>query len=343
MKTKLMLLAVLATMFAGCQKEESELRGPDGREPASGVRVVIDGEKALRTETTRAGGTKVYFEGGYATGAGLYDGAEKPIVSAHPDEGYEVDYFYGGPQNQPKKYDYNKSDSASFEVDLRKGDHLFHCGFKKYEGPKLKLRAVPEEGGVLEIVGKVPTTGEYRVVATPNEGYGFGGAWRIASGDAGIMLNMKKEVHVKLNTSTSVLEALFSPIKDEPVGPSKEGTINVTVRVEGAGAEEVSFYLELKGDSDQPTYYERIDRGTHFYDEYTFSNVPTMATRLELENVHATHSTPDIYSVSNVTVKNSGGALTQNWIPGFAQNGVLLFESASDVVITISIERRIIP
>lgn len=343
MKTKLMLLAVLVTMFAGCQKEESELRGPDGREPASGVRVVIDGEKALRTETTRAGGTKVYFEGGYATGAGLYDGKEKPIVAAHPDEGYEVDYFYGGPQNEPKRYDYAKSDSASFEVRLGGQDHLFHCGFKKYEGPRLKLRAVPEEGGVLEILRKQPKTGYYIVRATPNEGYTFGGGWFITSGDAEITQNMIKDVIVKMNTSTSVLEALFSPIKDEPVGPSKEGTINVTVRVEGAGAGGVGFYLELKGDSDQPTYYERVDRGVGFYDEYTFSNVPVMATRLELENVHVTHSTPDIYSVSNVTVKNSGGTLTQNWIPGFAQNGVLLFESASDVVITISIERRIMP
>lgn len=338
-----MLLAVLATMFAGCQKEESELRGPDGREPASGVRVVIDGEKALRTETTRAGGTKVYFEGGYATGAGLYDSVERPIVEAHPDDGYEVDYFYGGPQNEPKRYDYAKSDSASFGVDLSRGDHLFHCGFKKYEGPRLKLRAVPEEGGVLEIIGKQPQTGYYIVRATPNEGYTFGGGWFITSGDAEITQNMIKDVIVKMNTSTSVLEALFSPIKDEPVGPSKEGTINVTVRVEGSGAGGVGFYLELMGDSDQPTYYERVDRGVHFHDEYTFSNVPVMATRLELENVHVTHSTPDIYSVSNVTVKNSGGTLTQNWIPGFTKKGVLLFESASDVVITISIERRIMP
>ena len=92
MKTKwLMMLAVLATMFTGCQKEENGFQSTDGREPASGVRVMIDGEKALRTETTRAGGTKVYFEGGYATGAGLYNTVDKPIVEAHPDEGYEVD------------------------------------------------------------------------------------------------------------------------------------------------------------------------------------------------------------------------------------------------------------
>ncbi|WP_106485171.1 hypothetical protein [Bacteroides sp. Marseille-P3684] len=341
MKTKLMLLVVLATIFAGCQKEESELRGPDGRESASGVRVVIDGEKALRTETTRAGGTKVYFEGGYATGAGLYDTKNTPIVEAHPDEGYEVDYFYGGPQNEPKRYDYAKSDSASFGVDLSRGDHLFHCGFKKYEGPKLKLRAVPEEGGVLEIVGKIPTTGEYKVVATPNEGYGFGGAWRIASGDAGITLNMKREVHVKMNTSTSVLEALFGRNSSE-TGPSKPGTINVTVLVTGANDSNVSFSLELKDNTGKTPYRDRVARGSNFYNDYTFSNAPRSGN-LYLSEFRTIHYTPDIYTVKDVTVTNCGGTLTYKWAPGFNHDGILLFESETDVFITIDIDRKIMP
>ena len=341
-----MLLAVLATMFAGCQKEESELRGPDGREPASGVRVVIDGEKALRTETTRAGGTKVYFEGGYATGAGLYDSVERPIVEAHPAEGYEVDYFYGGPQNEPKRYDYAKSDSASFGVDLSRGDHLFHCGFKKYEGPRLKLRAVPEEGGVLEIIGKQPQTGYYIVRATPNEGYTFGGGWFITSGDAEIAQYKIIDVIVKMNTSASVLEALFGPAKDDTVSPPKDERINVTVRVEGASASEIYFDMELMDNTDQPTYHERVDRGTHFYDEYTFSNVPAGKCHLLLSRIHTVHYTPDIYSISNVTAVTAkySNSLNKQWTPSLSgDSGNLWFESTSDAIITITFNRKIMP
>ena len=157
---------------------------------------------------------------------------------------------------------------------------------------------------------------------------------------------MKKEVHVKLNTSTSVLEALFSPIKDEPVSPSKEGTINVTVRVEGAGAEGVDFYLELKGDSDQPTYYERVDRGTHFYDEYTFSNVPAGKCHLLLSRIHTVHYTPDIYSISNVTAVTAkySNSLNKQWTPSlFGDSGNLWFESTSDAIITITFNRKMMP
>ena len=39
---------------------------------------------------------KVDFTGGYATGAGLYDGRKNVPVEAHPDAGYEVNYFMEG-------------------------------------------------------------------------------------------------------------------------------------------------------------------------------------------------------------------------------------------------------
>ena len=264
-----MLLAVLATMFAGCQKEESELRGPDGREPASGVRVVIDGEKALRTETTRAGGTKVYFEGGYATGAGLYDSVERPIVEAYPDEGYEVDYFYGGPQNEPKMYDYAKSDSSSFKVDLRKGDHLFHCGFKKKQQLTLTVQADPSEGGMISLDGmsffrelsrKIYSGEKWFIQAVPSEGYKFVG-WNVLEGDvviddfrsASTLITMKhantkisarfvKKEYVTINLSFNLQFGAFVNVIDNTNHVSKqfdgakgsfqvEKGANVTVRV----------------------------------------------------------------------------------------------------------------
>ena len=218
-----MLLAVLATMFAGCQKEESELRGPDGREPASGVRVVIDGEKALRTETTRAGGTKVYFEGGYATGAGLYDSNRRPVVEAHPDEGYEVDYFYGGPQNEPRMYDYAKSDSASFEVNLSKGDHLFHCGFKEKQHLTLTVQAEPYEGGTVKGNGRFVNGQTTQIAAIPKAGYSFLG-WKLVSGDAKIEDTKSLTTNVTLNHSGSTIIARF--VKKEYV------TINLSFNLQ---------------------------------------------------------------------------------------------------------------
>ena len=270
MKTKwLMMLAVLATMFTGCQKEENGFQSTDDAEPASGVRVVIDGEKALRTETTRAGGTKVYFEGGYATGAGLYDGKDKPIVSAHPDEGYEVDYFYGGPQNEPKRYDYAKSDSASFEVDLYEGDHLFHCGFKKKQQLTLTVQADPSEGGMISLDGmsffrehskKIYSGEKWFIQADPSEGYKFVG-WNILEGDvvidnfrsASTLITMKhantkisarfvKKEYVTINLSFNLQFGAFVNVIDNTNHVSKqfdgakgsfqvEKGANVTVRV----------------------------------------------------------------------------------------------------------------
>ena len=74
---------------------------------------------------------RVNFTGGYVIGAGLYDGRKNVPVEAHHDAGYEVNYFYGGPANQPKKYDYAQSGTSEFDVDLGGQDHTFHCGFKE--------------------------------------------------------------------------------------------------------------------------------------------------------------------------------------------------------------------
>ena len=130
-KVRFLLLAAMVAMFTGCQKEVVEQELDNNKPTTTGdTRIIIEGEGMIGTATRSSDG-KVEFEGGYATGAGLYDGKKAVPVEAHPDAGYEVNYFYGGPENQPKKYDYAQSGTSAFNVYLEGQDHTFHCGFKE--------------------------------------------------------------------------------------------------------------------------------------------------------------------------------------------------------------------
>lgn len=129
MKVKfLLLVAVLTTIFTSCQntEEPKEISKPGAN---GNFRIEIVGEK-LDSELSRSSSGTIQFEGGTASGAGLYDGDAQANVSATPDDGYEIDYFYGGPESEPKKYDNANNGVSSFKVDIDGQDHLFHVGFK---------------------------------------------------------------------------------------------------------------------------------------------------------------------------------------------------------------------
>lgn len=118
-------------MFTGCQNEEIMEQDSEKDEsvPTGDTRIIIEGEGCWKPQPALQ--TEGLILPGYATGAGLYDGRKNVPVEAHPDAGYEVNYFYGGPANQPKKYDYAQSGTSEFDVDLGGQDHTFHCGFKE--------------------------------------------------------------------------------------------------------------------------------------------------------------------------------------------------------------------
>lgn len=131
-QVKFLLLAAFVTMFTGCQNEEimEQDSEKDKPVPTGDTRIIIEGEGMLETSTRSSDG-RVDFTGGYATGAGLYNGTAEPTVAAYPNAGYEVSYFYGGPASEPKRYDYAQNQSSTFRVPLGGQDHTFHCGFKK--------------------------------------------------------------------------------------------------------------------------------------------------------------------------------------------------------------------
>ena len=89
-KVRFLLLAAFATILASCQKEVAEQELDNNKPtPTGDTRIIIEGEGMIGP-VTRSSDGKVEFEGGYATGAGLYNGDAQPEVAAHPDAGYEV-------------------------------------------------------------------------------------------------------------------------------------------------------------------------------------------------------------------------------------------------------------
>lgn len=207
-KVKFLLLAALTVMFVGCQSDEvlEQDSGSDRPTPIGDTRITIEGE-GMKDVTTRSSDGRVDFTGGYATGAGLYNGTAKPTVAAYPNPGYEVNYFYGGPTNEPQKYDYAQSSASSFEVSLGGQDHTFHCGFKE---KKRNLTVNADSGGSVSPSG----TNSYQVenainiTATPNTGYRFSG-WTVTEGDATIANTGSSSTTATLHNSNSTITARF--------------------------------------------------------------------------------------------------------------------------------------
>ena len=209
-KVKFLFLTAFVAVFAGCQSEEMLEKSSenDKTTPPGDIRITIEGE-GMTNPATRATDGRVEFEGGYATGAGLYNGTDRPVVEAHPDGGYEVSYFYGGPTNEPKKYDYSQTGTSLFNVDLGGQDHTFHCGFKE---KKRNLTVNAGTGGSVSPSG----TNSYRVkkpidiTATPDNGYEFTG-WTITEGDVTIKDPGSLNTTATLHNTNSTITANFEP------------------------------------------------------------------------------------------------------------------------------------
>lgn len=109
----LFLACGMAALFAACQNENEPKVVSDKPGTSGDYRIIIEGEET-DAQTSRSSGT-IQFVGGTASGAGLYDGTAEAIVSATPDPGYEINYFYGGPDSEPKKYDNANGGASSFK------------------------------------------------------------------------------------------------------------------------------------------------------------------------------------------------------------------------------------
>lgn len=209
MKVKfLLLVAVLTTIFTSCQNtdEPKEISKPGTN---GNYRIEIVGKQADQ-QASRSSGT-IQFEGGTASGAGLYDGDAQANVSATPDDGYEIDYFYGGPESEPKKYDNANSGASFFDVDIDGQDHLFHVGFKE---KKRTLTVNAGAGGTATGSGTYQCDTPITIKATPESGYEFAG-WVIDQGDVTIADKSNANTTATLNSLNSTITAKFiATVKD---------------------------------------------------------------------------------------------------------------------------------
>ena len=206
MKMKYLFLACgMAALFAACQNENEPKAVSDKPGISGDYRIIIEGEET-DAQTSRSSGT-IQFVGGTASGAGLYDGTAKAIVSATPDPGYEINYFYGGPDSEPKKYDNANGGASTFDVSIEGQDHLFHVGFKKKTG---SLRINAGTGGTVSPNGQVAIQREvpFSIKATPNSGYEFAG-WTVNSGNVTIANASSTSTTATLNSSSGTITAQF--------------------------------------------------------------------------------------------------------------------------------------
>ena len=193
-------------------------------------RIIIEGEET-DAQTSRSSGT-IQFEGGTASGAGLYDGTAKAIVSATPDPGYEINYFYGGPDSEPKKYDNANGGASTFDVSIEGQDHLFHVGFKKKTG-SLTINA--ETGGTVSPNGQVAIQREvpFSIKATPNSGYEFAG-WTVNNGSVTIDNANSTSTTATLNSASGTITAQFKQNKVNVY-------LSVNTRTESNGSGQIDY------------------------------------------------------------------------------------------------------
>ena len=277
MKVKfLLLVAVLTTIFTSCQntEEPKEISKPGAN---GNFRIEIVGNQAEQ-QASRSSGT-IQFEGGTASGAGLYDSNDNANVSATPDDGYEIDYFYGGPESEPKKYDNANSGASSFKVDIDGQDHLFHVGFKKKERT-LTINA--GAGGSVTPSGKdiYQVNKPITITATAKPGYKFAG-WEINEGDVTIADKSNANTTATLNSLNSTITAKFEkevPKEYSNVRVSFNSNFSATVTASGTGFNGDNFFTGqsgtfkvLKGG----TVTIRVMRGTITFDgvEYPMAGV----------------------------------------------------------------------
>lgn len=213
MMKKVLFVVMAAAMLFSCHKEETNDCGCDV-ETGIPTKIYINGETGCESVKVRSTDGRINFEGGYATGAGVYDGRKRPTVEVHPNEGYEVDYFYGGPADNEKKYDYSTAGKTSFDVYLDNQDHYFKCKFKKVEKRTLTVN--------YDGKGSVTGSGIYNsgevitITATPVSGYAFIG-WEINSGDVTITDKNNATTTATIHKQNSVIKAIFKVIREVKV------------------------------------------------------------------------------------------------------------------------------
>ena len=164
---KFSLFPLLAIMLlaVGCESEmlDQEIHRPvikDGQ-----ASITIMGDSMITTRSTNG---RVEFAGGYATGAGLYDGDGEAVVEAVPYSGYQLINFTGG------KVGGNLSQyagSSQYKFRIEHSDWKFSVSFKK----EYTIAVSAGTGGSASGGGTVLEGESCTVNASAYSGYSFEG------------------------------------------------------------------------------------------------------------------------------------------------------------------------
>ena len=172
MKKLNLISLLLVLLIVSCGKEElieKEVQRPVV--PGKQSSVVITGDSLL--PDTRATSGRVEFVGGYATGAGLYDGEATAQVQAVPYSGYQLTSFTGGPVDGGSNQ-FSGSNKYSFKIQKR--DWKFSVTFKK----EYTISVSASAGGTVSGGGTILEGTSCTVTARANSGYLFDG-WYVES------------------------------------------------------------------------------------------------------------------------------------------------------------------
>lgn len=160
------LFALLAVSCGRDELVENEVRRPVV--PGKQSSVIIEGEDGDGQGVTTRAGSRVEFTGGYATGAGLYDGEDDATVAAVPYSGYQLVSFTGSPVGGSSSQ-FSGKNQYSFNIQLR--DWKFTVSFKK----EYTVTVSAGTGGTVSGGGKVLDGSSCTVTARANSGYSFDG------------------------------------------------------------------------------------------------------------------------------------------------------------------------
>lgn len=169
MKKLRIIYALFALLAVSCGRDElveNEVQRPVV--PGKHSSVVIEGEEGDGQDATTRAGSRVEFTGGYATGAGLYDGYAFASVAAVAYSGYQLVSFTGGPVGGNSNH-FSGSDQYSFDIDFQ--DWKFKVSFKK----EYTITVSAGSGGSVSGSGIVVEGSTCTVTATANSGYSFDG------------------------------------------------------------------------------------------------------------------------------------------------------------------------
>lgn len=156
-------MCLLATSCDKAELKELENEKPDIKAQAS---ITITGDNIVSTRASSNG--RVEFTGGYATGAGLYDGKAQAVVEATPYSGYQLKSFIGGPVGGNTN---QFSGGNRYDFPIQSQDWKFSVTFKK----EFKISISAGTGGTVQGGGTVLEDESCTVTAYPDQGYSFDG------------------------------------------------------------------------------------------------------------------------------------------------------------------------